>query len=173
MARAVHTYWYHVSTWLRSAQPGESDLVRAGAINHSWPRTILCMKTDKELQQENLMLYRVAREGATEPPGSSEYLHVEDDGMFHCAVCNALLFSTDTKFDSGSGWPSFTDPVRESAVTLHEDSSHGMTRTEVRCATCDAHLGHVFPDGPKQADGKVCDRYCINGVSLALQEKTD
>lgn len=131
------------------------------------------MKTDDQLKREESELYRVAREGGTEPPGSSEYLHLKEDGMFHCAVCGAPLFSTDTKFDSGSGWPSFTDPTTAEALTLHDDTSHGMRRTEVRCATCDAHLGHVFPDGPKTADGKVCDRYCINGVSLELQEKTE
>ncbi|MEM9336867.1 MAG: peptide-methionine (R)-S-oxide reductase MsrB [Patescibacteria group bacterium] len=127
------------------------------------------MKTDKQLKQENPELFRVAREGGTEAPFVGEYVNTKDDGMYHCAVCDAPLFSSETKFDSKSGWPSFTDPAHEGAVTLHEDTSHGMRRVEVRCANCDAHLGHVFPDGPKKATGGVCDRFCINSVSLELK----
>ena len=132
------------------------------------------MKSNEQLKKENPELYRVAREGGTEIPGTSELLHVDDDGMFHCAVCNALLFSSDTKFESGSGWPSFTDPVSKDAVKLIDDSTLGMRRTEVRCANCDAHLGHVFPDGPErkgegERDFGRHDRYCINGVCLDLQ----
>lgn len=134
------------------------------------------MKDDKTLKEENPELYRVAREGGTEAPGSSDLLHVDEEGMFHCAVCGVALFSSDTKFDSGSGWPSFTDPIKKEAVTLIEDTSHGMRRTEVRCAKCDAHLGHVFPDGPErkgegERDFGRHDRYCINGVCLDMQEK--
>jgi peptide-methionine (R)-S-oxide reductase len=95
---------------------------------------------------------------------------VAQDGTFHCAICGAQLFASDTKFDSGSGWPSFTDPIEKNAVTLHEDRTLGMRRIEVRCANCDAHLGHVFPDGPLRPDGAGrCDRYCINGISLELK----
>lgn len=126
------------------------------------------MKTDEELKKENPELYQVARKGGTEAPFSGEYVHEKTPGMYHCAVCGAPLFSSDAKFDSSSGWPSFTDPAFKEAVTLHEDDSHGMRRTEVRCRNCDAHLGHVFPDGPKK-DGKTCDRYCINSVSLELK----
>lgn len=134
------------------------------------------MKDDTFLKNENPELYKVAREGGTEAPHSSELLRVTHDGVFHCAVCGALLFSSDTKFDSGSGWPSFTDPVNKEAVTLTEDTSHGMRRTEVRCASCDAHLGHVFPDGPKRSEeGNRCfdrhDRYCINGISLEMKNE--
>lgn len=130
-------------------------------------------KTDEQLKQERPELYRIAREQGTEAPFSSEYLTLDADGVFHCAVCGAPLFSSATKYDSGSGWPSFTAPVSPDAVVLHEDVSHGMVRTEVRCATCDAHLGHVFPDGPVTAEaGSVSvhrsDRYCINGISLDL-----
>ncbi|MEY2665759.1 MAG: peptide-methionine (R)-S-oxide reductase [Candidatus Parcubacteria bacterium] len=134
------------------------------------------MKTDEQLKEENPELYRVAREGGTEAPHSSDLLHIDDDGMFHCAVCDAVLFSSDTKFDSGSGWPSFTDPVDKKAVLLVHDTSHGMRRTEVRCANCDAHLGHVFPDGPERKgddsrDFGRHDRYCINGVCLNLENE--
>jgi peptide-methionine (R)-S-oxide reductase len=123
---------------------------------------------DDSLKKENPELYRVAREGGTEPAFIGEYVHTKEDGMYHCAVCDTPLFSSETKFDSGTGWPSFTNPAIASVVTLIDDDSHGMHRTEVRCATCDAHLGHVFPDGPEK-DGKTCNRYCINSVSLNLR----
>lgn len=134
------------------------------------------MKEDEILKKENPELYRVAREGGTEPPHSSALLQVDTEGMFHCAVCDAALFNADTKFESGSGWPSFTDPINTKAVRLIEDDSHGMRRTEVRCANCDAHLGHVFPDGPKrEGEGERSfgrhNRYCINGVSLNFQNE--
>lgn len=128
------------------------------------------MKTDAELKQENPELYRVAREGGTEARFAGEYVNTKEDGMYHCAVCDATLFDSDTKFDSSSGWPSFTDPTNADAVTLIDDDSHGMRRTEVRCKQCDAHLGHVFPDGPEK-NGKTCDRFCINSISLDLKEK--
>lgn len=134
------------------------------------------MKDDNIIKTTNPELYRVAREGGTEAPHSSDLLHVDTDGMFRCAVCGAMLFNSDTKFDSGSGWPSFTDPVNKDAVTLIEDTTHGMKRTEVRCANCDSHLGHVFPDGPKregegERDFGRHDRYCINGICLNMEEK--
>lgn len=129
------------------------------------------MTDDDTLKNTDPELYRVAREGGTERAFTGKYVHTKDAGMYHCAVCGAALFASDTKFDSGTGWPSFTDPAVRDAVTLHADDTHGMVRTEVRCASCGAHLGHVFPDGP-QKGGKVCDRYCINSVSLSL-EKND
>lgn len=132
------------------------------------------MKTDEQLQKENPELYKVAREQGTEAPFAGKYVDEKADGMYHCAVCGAALFSSDTKFDSTSGWPSFTDPANVEAVKLVEDNSHGMHRTEVRCANCDAHLGHVFSDGPRihRPDGsaKTCDRFCINSVSLDLKK---
>lgn len=124
--------------------------------------------SDDELKKNNPELYRVARENATEAPGAGAYTHTTDNGVYHCAVCHAVLFSSGTKFESGSGWPAFTDPANREAVTLTEDASHGMSRVEVRCKKCGAHLGHVFPDGPMK-DGKTCDRYCINSVSLSLE----
>lgn len=152
-----------------------SSLTLNGGTQKNNIATIHClehhidMKTDKELQEENPELYKVAKEGGTEAPFSGEYVSEKSNGMYHCAVCGASLFSSDTKFDSKTGWPSFTDPAVAEAVTLHEDDTYGMRRTEVRCAVCDAHLGHVFPDGPVK-NGKTCDRYCINSVSLELRK---
>jgi len=128
------------------------------------------MKTDKELKQTNPGLYKVARENGTEARFSGKYVDEKSDGMYHCAVCDASLFSSETKFDSKSGWPSFTDSTNKEAVTLHSDDRYGMRRTEVRCKKCDAHLGHVFPDGPKH-NGKPSDRYCINSISLNLKKE--
>lgn len=125
------------------------------------------MKSDDELKKENPNLYRVAREGGTEAPFSGALVNNHERGMYKCAVCGAELFSSDTKFDSGTGWPSFTNPDNLEHITLKEDTSHGMARTEVICKTCGAHLGHVFDDGPQEAGGK---RYCINSVCLAFEK---
>jgi len=109
--------------------------------------------------------FQVLRKGGTEPPWSGEYVSTKADGTYHCRACGAALFASDTKFESGSGWPSFDDAL-PGAIRYVEDRSHGMVRTEVRCANCDSHLGHKF-DGegltPKDT------RYCINSVSLSLQ----
>lgn len=111
--------------------------------------------------------YAVLREKGTEAPFSGKLLKESRDGMYRCAACGAQLFSSETKFDSGSGWPSF-DNALPGAVTLTEDSSHGMHRTEATCSTCGSHLGHVFDDGPSET-GK---RYCINSVCLDLEPKS-
>ena len=110
--------------------------------------------------------YRVLREGGTEPPWSGDLLDVKDKGEFRCAACGEPLFGSDSKYDSGSGWPSFTRPKSGEAVSEHRDDSLGMERTEVRCARCEGHLGHVFPDGP----GPEGLRYCINSASLAFDK---
>lgn len=118
------------------------------------------MKTDEELTQEQ---YRICRLKGTEAPFSGKYVHTKDQGMYACVVCATPLFSSETKFESGSGWPSFYDVAQKGTVKLNQDTSHGMTRTEVVCATCDAHLGHVFDDGPADRTGSC---YCINSVAL-------
>ncbi len=113
--------------------------------------------------------FHVLREKGTEAPFSGKLLNNKDSGVYSCAACGATLFSSETKFDSGSGWPSFYDVASSSAVTLNQDDSHGMRRTEVTCANCGSHLGHVFNDGPKTLpDGKQAtgQRYCINSVAL-------
>jgi peptide-methionine (R)-S-oxide reductase len=110
--------------------------------------------------------YRVLREGGTERPFSGELLEVKGEGEFRCAACGQPLFESETKYDSGSGWPSFTEPVAPEAVAQVSDQSHGMTRVEVRCARCEGHLGHVFPDGP----GAQGLRYCINSAALEFRD---
>jgi peptide-methionine (R)-S-oxide reductase len=111
--------------------------------------------------------YHIMREKGTEAPFSGEYVSTKDKGMYICAACGQELFSSDTKFDSGTGWPSFTEPANLEHVELHEDDSHGMRRTEVTCKNCGSHLGHVFDDGPSDKGGK---RYCINSACLMLKK---
>jgi peptide-methionine (R)-S-oxide reductase len=111
--------------------------------------------------------FSVCREAGTERPFTGKYWDEKRPGMYYCSACGAKLFSSDTKYDSGSGWPSFYDVADKNAVELKRDISHGMIRTEVICKKCGAHLGHVFDDGPKETTGK---RYCINSVSLMHEQ---
>ena len=125
-------------------------------------------KSDKEWRAElGEEQYAVCREKGTERPFSGQYVQCKTPGTYRCSCCGAALFDSGTKFDSGTGWPSFTAPAGPDAVEEHRDTSHGMMRTEVTCQRCNAHLGHVFPDGP----GPTGLRYCINSVSLKLEEK--
>lgn len=125
------------------------------------------MKQDSELSPE---LYEVARKKGTEQAFTGKYWNSHERGVYRCAICGTELFSSDTKFDSGTGWPSFTEPANLEHVEIKDDTSHGMKRTEVVCKKCGAHLGHVFPDGPQDKGGK---RYCINSVCLVLEKKAD
>jgi len=131
----------------------EGDFSSAKASEDTWK---------KKLTSEQ---YRVLREKGTEAPFSGKYVHTKDKGIYKCAACGNQLFSSGTKFDSDSGWPSFTDPMNLENIELKEDKSYGTTRTEILCKKCGSHLGHVFDDGP----GESGKRYCINSVCLELE----
>ena len=111
--------------------------------------------------------FYVCRQRGTEAPFSGKLLHNRDTGEYVCTCCEALLFTSTNKYDSGCGWPSFDAPINDTAIRYLEDRSHGMVRTEIRCAQCDSHLGHVFPDGPKTTG----ERFCVNSVSLIFNKK--
>jgi len=126
-------------------------------------------KTDEEWKKELTEdQFYVTRKHGTEKPGTGEYCEVHQPGLYACICCGTELFDSGQKFESGSGWPSFTEPVRDTVIKYENDYSHGIRRIEVLCNVCDAHLGHVFPDGP----GPTGLRYCVNSASLQLIEET-
>jgi peptide-methionine (R)-S-oxide reductase len=125
------------------------------------------VKTDEEWKKQlTPEQFQVARKAGTEPAFTGKYWNAKEHGTFVCVCCGQPLFSSDTKFDSGTGWPSFSAPLDKNAVVEHTDNTYGMRRTEVLCSRCDAHLGHVFPDGPKPTGA----RYCMNSASLDLKK---
>jgi peptide-methionine (R)-S-oxide reductase len=127
-------------------------------------------KSEQEWREElSPERFHIMREQGTEPPFTGAYTYEKSDGMYRCGACGAELFSSGAKFDSGTGWPSFTEPAVAENVELRSDHSHGMVRTEVVCANCGGHLGHVFDDGPGP-DGK---RFCINSCALDLDKRAD
>jgi peptide-methionine (R)-S-oxide reductase len=127
------------------------------------------IKSDQAWREElTPQQYAVLRQHGTERPFTGEYVHTKSDGTYHCAACGQALFASDTKFESGSGWPSFWDVIDKGNVDLRVDTSYGMIRSEVLCSRCGSHLGHMFEDGPRDQTGL---RYCINSVALKLVPK--
>jgi peptide-methionine (R)-S-oxide reductase len=126
--------------------------------------------TEAELRERlTLEQFQVTQQAGTEQAFTGEYWDCHDDGVYRCVVCDEPLFSSGTKFESGTGWPSFWQPVSDDAVDTNTDTTHGMVRTEAVCANCGAHLGHVFPDGPRPTG----DRFCMNSASLRLDRDAD
>lgn len=124
-------------------------------------------KEDKWRQKLTPDQYRITREKGTEPAFTGKYHDSAEPGIYKCVCCGTPLFDSDAKFNSGTGWPSFTEPIDNANVKMETDTSHGMRRTEVMCKSCNAHLGHVFPDGP----GPTSQRFCVNSASLLKEEK--
>ncbi|MBM3692290.1 MAG: peptide-methionine (R)-S-oxide reductase MsrB [Actinobacteria bacterium] len=135
---------------------------RGGTVDHEVDKSEQEWRSELSLEQ-----FAVLRQCGTERAFTGEYWDCHDDGTYRCAGCGTALFDSTTKFDSGTGWPSFTEPLVMDVLELLEDRSHGMVRIEVRCRTCGGHLGHVFPDGP----GPRGERYCMNSAALDLERR--
>ncbi|MGJ5642547.1 peptide-methionine (R)-S-oxide reductase MsrB [Formosa sp. S-31] len=147
--------WKHIIDFAVNGNP-EPD-IRVEKTNAEW-RDVLTPEQ-----------YRITRQKGTEAPHSGALCSAFDAGKYNCVCCNNPLFDSSIKFNSSSGWPSFTQPIKENAVKYEKDSSYGMIRVEIMCNTCDAHLGHVFPDGPEPSGL----RYCVNSESIILEEDTN
>ncbi len=158
---------------LRAAGTGHNSVAKQRPRRKAMPETTKrpkVVKSDAEWQKElTPEQFYITRRHGTEPAWTGPHLHEKSKGIYQCVACGAPLFSSETKYDSGSGWPSFYQPIDKEALSEHSDYSFLMSRTEIRCATCEAHLGHVFPDGP-QPTGQ---RYCMNGHALKLQKADD
>ena len=143
------------------------DWVKEG-VGENKSKSIAVSKTEREWRGElTPAQYEVLRKKGTEAPFTGRYVFEKADGTYRCAACGSALFSSEAKFDSGTGWPSFTEPADRANIELRDDFSHGMHRIEVSCATCGGHLGHVFADGP----GAGGERFCINSCSLELEAR--
>jgi peptide-methionine (R)-S-oxide reductase len=150
-------------------RPWNSNLANLARRHHDGAMTDTPLSDDDWRARLSPEQFHVLREGGTERAFSGALYHNHDAGLYLCGGCQTPLFRSETKYESGSGWPSFFEPISSDAVVQIRDSSHGMVRVEIRCATCDGHLGHVFPDGP-QPTGL---RYCMNSASLAFEKKGD